>query len=303
RFQERHRDHDEQSRLRAHSRGEGHGAGALGHRRPPARHLQARVHQPHRRDGGVRAPGPGPHTRDSGYPARPPGAPPGGSKDRAGSIKGGEGLSRRGRLRSPLRRETAQAVHPIPAPERPGHRDPRREVEGRTEGQGRGSRRSPRLPDLRARGLERGIGRGATMILTDTHAHLSLVSEELGRERLASLVGDYARAWESTAAEGRTGSLLLDPGVDLDDLGLRLELLAPEGRLPPFIRLAAGLWPSARNLASPRSSLEALEASIDRATRDGLELAAIGECGFDNHHMEGSPEAQALLFEGQIALA
>jgi TatD DNase family protein len=141
------------------------------------------------------------------------------------------------------------------------------------------------------------------MILSDTHAHLSLVSEELGKERLASLIGDYARAWESTAAEGRSGSLLLDPGVDPDDLGPRLELLAPEGRLPPFIRLAAGLWPSARNLASPRSSLDALEVSIARASRDGLEPAAIGECGLDYHHMEGSAEAQALLFEGQIALA
>jgi len=141
------------------------------------------------------------------------------------------------------------------------------------------------------------------MIFTDTHAHLSLVSEELGREGRASLVGAYARAWESTAAEGRPGSILLDPGVDPDDLGPRLELLAPGGRLLPFIRLAAGLWPSARNLASPRSSLEALEASIDRASRGGLELAAIGECGLDYHHMEGSAEAQALLFEGQIALA
>ena len=141
------------------------------------------------------------------------------------------------------------------------------------------------------------------MVFTDTHAHLSLVSEELGSEGLAAILDDYARAWASAATQGRPGSLILDPGVDPGDLAPRLWLLAREGSLPPFLRLAAGIWPSARSLDSPLSSLAALEASIAQAARDGCEPAAIGEGGLDYHHMEGSAESQALLFEGQLTLA
>jgi TatD DNase family protein len=141
------------------------------------------------------------------------------------------------------------------------------------------------------------------MALTDTHAHLSLVAEELGREALASVLSAYARSWEEDAREGREPSLLLDPGVDSRDLLPRIELIGRGGVLPPFIRLAAGLWPSASNLASPEASLASLEASIEGASRAGARLSAIGECGLDYRHMEGSAEAQAALFEVQLELA
>jgi TatD DNase family protein len=140
------------------------------------------------------------------------------------------------------------------------------------------------------------------MALTDTHAHLTLVSEELGLEALDSVLNGYARSWEE-ASDGRNPPLLLDPGVDPRDLGQRIELLRRGGELPLFIRLAAGIWPSAASLEAPDASLAALEASIAEASRSGARIAAIGECGLDYRHMEGGAEAQAYLFEAQIELA
>lgn len=141
------------------------------------------------------------------------------------------------------------------------------------------------------------------MALTDTHAHLSLVAEELGREALASVLTQYARSWNDDVRDGRSPPVLLDPGVNPLDLPSRIELVRRGGDLPPFIRFAAGLWPSAANLESAVASIAALESSIAEATRMGARLAAIGECGLDYRHMEGGAEAQALLFEGQLELA
>jgi TatD DNase family protein len=139
------------------------------------------------------------------------------------------------------------------------------------------------------------------MVLTDSHAHLSLVAEELGLDALGALLGDYAEAWR--AEGGKEGPLILDPGVDPGDLGPRLELLAAFAGSRPFLRLAAGAWPSAQNLASPEASLAALSASVAAASRRGIRLAAIGEGGLDYYHGEGTRADQAALFEGQLALA
>jgi TatD DNase family protein len=141
------------------------------------------------------------------------------------------------------------------------------------------------------------------MIFTDSHAHLSMVAEELGREALASLLGAYADAWAGAGGGGRPGPILLDPGTEPEDLGARLELLGGGGPPPPFLRVAAGIWPSADYLADPEASLALLASAISRAGGRGMRVAAIGEGGLDYFHMSGSKEAQARLFEGQLSLA
>jgi TatD DNase family protein len=144
------------------------------------------------------------------------------------------------------------------------------------------------------------------MIFTDTHAHLSFVAEELGREKLVAILDLYATACSAADLAGLPGPVLLDPGVDPGDLPARLDLLGGgkgEGFLFSFLRLAAGAWPSAENLGSPAASVAALAAAIDAASLRGNRVAAIGEAGLDYHHMEGTKAAQAELFEGQAALA
>ena len=141
------------------------------------------------------------------------------------------------------------------------------------------------------------------MIFTDSHAHLSLVAEELGKEGLSELLRDYAEAGKAAEREGRSSPLILDPGTEPGDLRSRIALLCGGGPLPACLRLAAGVWPSAENLASPEASLSALESAISEAERGGVRIAAIGEGGPDYHHMAGTREAQAELFEGQMALA
>jgi TatD DNase family protein len=143
------------------------------------------------------------------------------------------------------------------------------------------------------------------MIFTDSHAHLSSVAEGLGAGPFAALLAAYAAAGEEAARAGLTPPLLLDPGTEPEDLPARMALLEPlrEPSRAAFLRLAAGVWPSAENLASPSASLAALEAAIAEAERAGLRVAAIGEGGLDYHHAEGSKEAQAELFAGQLDLA
>jgi TatD DNase family protein len=136
------------------------------------------------------------------------------------------------------------------------------------------------------------------MVLTDSHAHLALAAEELGHEALAAVLEAYARD------SALTGALLVDIGVDPGDLGPRLAALGPgEAGLPPFLRVSAGIWPSARNLASSEASLAGLMASIEEAESRGIRVAAIGEGGLDYHYDEGPKEAQARLFEGLLGLA
>jgi TatD DNase family protein len=142
------------------------------------------------------------------------------------------------------------------------------------------------------------------MIFTDSHAHLSSVAESLGVEGLQALLSECSEAGKDALREGRERPLLVDIGTEPDDLAGRIALLAPAGREPPAcLRLSAGIWPSAGNLASPSASLAALRDSIDEAAKRGIRIAAIGEGGLDYHHREGGPEAQAELFEGQLELA
>jgi TatD DNase family protein len=151
------------------------------------------------------------------------------------------------------------------------------------------------------------------VVCTDSHAHLSLVAEELGGDTLDGILEDYAEALVDALREGRETPLLLDPGVAPGDLEPRIRLIGERLRAfsgkkglrgaAPYLRLAAGIWPSAEYLSSPATSLGVLEASIAAAARSGSEIAAIGEGGLDYHHMEASKEAQAELFEGQLDLA
>lgn len=155
----------------------------------------------------------------------------------------------------------------------------------------------------------------------DSHAHLPSVAEELGEEFLAGLLAGYARDWESSAANGDGGSalpgaalpgaagpsapapLLVDIGTEPEDFAARRALLlrlSGGGTLPPYLRMSLGIWPGRAALADPRLALELLAAALEAA---GGEAAALGECGLDYHHMEGSRSAQAALFEGQIAMA
>ena len=60
------------------------------------------------------------------------------------------------------------------------------------------------------------------MIFADSHAHLSLVAEELGREKLAAILDSYFKADTEADLEGRPGPIVLYPGVDRGDLPARI---------------------------------------------------------------------------------
>jgi TatD DNase family protein len=136
----------------------------------------------------------------------------------------------------------------------------------------------------------------ARSVRTDSHAHLSYVAERQGPAALAAVLGAYEAAWSLAAAEGRAGPLLLDAGVEAGDLGRRAALLGS----PPFLRLAAGVWPGGEALDDPARALAELAASI--AAHPGL-VSALGEGGLDYHHEAGRAEAQRELFLGQLSLA
>jgi TatD DNase family protein len=145
------------------------------------------------------------------------------------------------------------------------------------------------------------------MAFTDSHAHLTSVAERIGADALRDILDEWgaaasAAAEPGAAPQGATAPVLVDIGTEPDDLPARAALLEP-ARRASFLRLSAGVWPSAESLADPRSSLDGLEAAIEAAGRDGIRVAAVGEGGLDYHHMEGPREAQAALFEGQLELA
>ena len=157
---------------------------------------------------------------------------------------------------------------------------------------------------------------------TDSHAHLSSVAEELGEDALAGVLSAYARAWEAALpgipaaasapgpagpagarGRGRPAPLLVDIGTEPGDYAARRALLvrlSGGAALPPWLRMSLGVWPGREALAEPRAALVRLTDALAAA---GAEAAAIGECGLDYHHMDGSRAAQAELFEGQIGLA
>ncbi len=147
------------------------------------------------------------------------------------------------------------------------------------------------------------------VVYADCHAHLVSVAEELGGAALREVLAAYGDARDAALAAGRPAPLLVDVGTEPADLAARADLIAradlvgdgPGG--PPFLRMSAGVWPSAEALADPDRALRELEAAIAAHEASGGSVAAIGEGGLDYYHANGSREAQIELFEGQIALA
>lgn len=122
------------------------------------------------------------------------------------------------------------------------------------------------------------------VVYTDTHAHLSYVAERSGEGAIERLAAAYSG----------TDGMIVDIGVDHDDFPGRK---ARFGSLP-FVRLTAGIWPDGPAIADWRARVDELAVWV----RDGA-CKAVGECGLDYHWMNGTPEAQARLFEAQAELA
>ena len=120
--------------------------------------------------------------------------------------------------------------------------------------------------------------------LTDSHAHLSYVTERLGASCLEELAAAY----------GAGDGLIVDPGVDFDDFQSRKRRFGAYH----FVRLAAGIWPDAESMKDAGRRIAALEMSVGDPA-----CAAVGECGLDYHWMNGSAAEQAALFGAQVELA
>lgn len=133
-------------------------------------------------------------------------------------------------------------------------------------------------------------------LFTDTHAHLSLVEERLGREAVSELLVAYGLAYASqrTADDVSLAPFIVDIGTRPGDLGPRLERFGEF----PFIHFAAGLWPGLESFKAPDAALAALARDLDVSR-----CSALGECGLDYHHMEASASAQIALFEAQAEMA
>ena len=131
---------------------------------------------------------------------------------------------------------------------------------------------------------------------TDSHAHLGKAAREGGQGAMAGILAAYA---------SDPSSILLDIGTGSEDLGPRIADLRrlAGAELPGGLRFSAGLWPGRPSLDRPEAALSELVASIEAAAREGVRVAAIGEGGFDFHHMEADPPTQALLFSLQCGLA
>lgn len=152
-------------------------------------------------------------------------------------------------------------------------------------------------------------------VFTDSHAHLSYVAQR-NPDLYRTMIGAYhagnarygeADRWHSGTAHpdgsslptsnveaGVPAALIMDPGVEPDDFPGRL---AATGHLS-FVLHAAGIWPSKEALADPEEALATLAPHMAHPR-----CVAVGECGPDFHHKNGSPQAQIRLFEGQIELA
>ncbi len=138
-------------------------------------------------------------------------------------------------------------------------------------------------------------------VYTDSHAHLEMVAARLGQNTLTEVLTRYTEAVDS--AELERPAHILDIGVDGGDLARRKTTVleaAHAGRLPVSkvpIKWAAGIWPSREALSEPCEALEAFE----RDLASGVD--AVGECGLDYFHMDGSPSEQASLFAAQAERA
>ncbi|MEI6385150.1 MAG: TatD family hydrolase [Spirochaetota bacterium] len=133
-------------------------------------------------------------------------------------------------------------------------------------------------------------------VFTDSHAHLRQAAREGGEEAMSGILAAYM---------AEPSAILLDIGTGSLDLGERIAEMArlSGGVLPGGLRFSAGLWPGKPSLDRPEAALAELVASIEAASREGVRVAAIGEGGFDFHHMEADPSIQAFLFSLQSGLA
>lgn len=133
----------------------------------------------------------------------------------------------------------------------------------------------------------------ADLLYTDTHAHLSLCEQRIGRQKLFSLLDEYDELWRGQSAD-LPKPFIVDVGTEAGDLASRLEAFDRYG----WLKFSAGIWPSQIALEHPDESLSRLKDDCGNAR-----VAAVGECGLDYYHMAGSRDSQIRLFEKQIELA
>ncbi|MDR3301152.1 MAG: TatD family hydrolase [Spirochaetaceae bacterium] len=122
--------------------------------------------------------------------------------------------------------------------------------------------------------------------LTDTHAHLMMLSE----------IDDEKAACLSELAESEFG-FILDIGTDPPDLGMRIEKLKHLSN----VRFAGGIWPHKEAVEAPLKKVAVLESQLNAAPRELL--AAIGECGYDRRENPSAPAGETELLECQLELA
>jgi TatD DNase family protein len=135
--------------------------------------------------------------------------------------------------------------------------------------------------------------------MTDSHAHLDRVAARLGIDAIKMVLENFALENSmQNPGIGRSGSFILDVGVDPGDLASRLASYAKY----PFVYFSAGLWPGTQAFFGVEASLGALRRDINIGLESGR-LVAIGECGLDYHHMEAQPAEQISLFRAQAAMA
>ncbi len=132
----------------------------------------------------------------------------------------------------------------------------------------------------------------ADLLYTDTHAHLSLCEQRIGRHKLFSLLDEYEELRRGSADSPKP--FIVDVGTEAGDLAPRLGVF---GRYA-WLKFSAGIWPSQTALDNQDESLSRLKDDCASGR-----VAAIGECGLDYFHMDGSRGAQIRLFEKQIELA
>ncbi len=141
----------------------------------------------------------------------------------------------------------------------------------------------------------------------DTHCHLASCGKR-GLDISAVLA----------ELEEKKCPFLLDIGTEADDLTERYELyrksgpqlacgpLLACGKLPTFLFLSAGIWPSKEAIQECDSRMEQLRTVIGSFLSDEerrRRLAAVGECGIDRHWNKEPDEGEFRLFEAQLELA
>jgi len=136
-------------------------------------------------------------------------------------------------------------------------------------------------------------------VFTDSHAHLEIVSQRLGKEVLEEVLAAYGRAFGAGAHAEEEPAIVLDVGTEPGDLEMRRALVrqCASQRSAQFVKFSAGVWPGLEALADPDCAMSLLERDIERG------VDAVGECGLDYYHMAASPQAQKVLFSAQIELA